>query len=180
MGFLGLHDGYSNTMSNTIKQASGMKTVALTDMLTFLKMQQGERYRAFLVHGPPRCGKTAFARKLASAASGVYLDVLATIAATPELAEQVDVLDARFLKRLALEAAPQGAGLVLVDDFDFLLPIWGDDLSPLIEIIRRVSPPETQATIGFFMQTTPTLEALGLHNSAGQKRILRLDEIQGL
>jgi hypothetical protein len=162
-----------------VDEAAGASRV-LVDMLAFLKTQQAERYRAFLVHGPPRCGKSAFARKLASASSGTYLDVLATVAAVPELAEQVDVLDAGFLKRLALDAANSGAGLVLVDEVDFLLPIWSGDLSPLLEIVRKVSPPETQAIIGFFMQTTPTLESLGLHNSVGQKRILRLDEIQGI
>lgn len=163
-------------MTDATKKA----TAPLVAMSAFLKLQRGERYRAFLVHGPPHCGKSTFARKLASQAGGTYLDVLTTVATNPELAAEVDLLDAARLKRLALDAAPQEAGLVLVDEFDFLLPLWGGDLSPLMEIVRKVSPPETQAILGFFMRTMPIFESLGLHNRAGQNRVLRLDEIQGL
>ena len=167
-------------MSEPTENAAPKQTVPLLDMRAFLEAQRHERYRAFIVHGLPATGKTAFARKAAAMMSGAYIDVLATVAATPELAAQVDILDAGFLKRLALESAGQGANVVLLDEFDFLLPVWGGDLSPLVEIVRKLSVTETQAIIGFVMQTTPALETLTLVNSAGQSRLLRLDEIQGL
>lgn len=39
-------------------------TNSLTDMPAFIEAQRHERYRAFIVHGLPTKGKTAFARKL--------------------------------------------------------------------------------------------------------------------
>lgn len=92
----------------------------------------------------------------------------------------MDTLSPDFLKEIALERAKKGANLVMLDAFDFLLPIWGSEQSHLFEIVRKLSVTETQAVVGFVMQTTPVLESLTLQNSAGQSRILRLDEIRGL
>lgn len=153
---------------------------SLIDMRAFLERQRGERYRAFIVHGPARKGKTTFARKLADVSGGAYIDVLATVAADPALAADVDLLDANFLKRLALEAAAQGAGVIVVDEFDFLMPVWNGDLALLVEIARKLSVSDTQAVIGFVMHTVSALETTTLENSKHQSRVLRLDEIQAL
>jgi hypothetical protein len=149
-------------------------------MHVFLDTQRRERYRAFIVHGPPNKGKSSFARKLAKITGGAYIDVLETVAKSPELAAQVDILDAGFLKGLALEVAEEGTSVILVDEFDFLIPIWAGDLSLLTEVVRKLSVTETQAIIGFVMQTVGALEDLTLKNSVGQSRNLRLDEIRGL
>lgn len=167
-------------MSDTTENALPKAGRPLVEMHAFLAAQRHERYRAFIVHGPPNKGKTTFARKLAAAIGGAYVDVLALVADTPDLASRVDILDAAFIKKLALDAAHQGADVVILDELDFLVPVWGTDLSPLVEIVRKLSVTETQAIIGVVMQTTPTLEALALADSTGQSRILRLDEIQGL
>ena len=167
-------------MSELPQTAPHQEATPLLDMHAFLEAQRHERYRACIVHGPPDKGKTAFARKLVDATNGAYIDVLAKVAGAPELAAQVDILDAGFLKRLALEAAGQGTNVVMVDEFDFLLPLWGGDLLPLVEIVRKLSVTETQAIFVFVMQTTPALETFVLESSAGQSRILRLDEIKGL
>ncbi len=167
-------------MNDTTDNATLEKTTPLLDMPTFLEAQRHERYRAFVVHGSPTQGKTAFARKLVELLGGAYVDVLETVAGSRELSERVDTLSPNFLKEIALERAKQGANLVMLDEFDFLLPIWGSEQSRLFEIVRKLSVTETQAVVGFVMQTTPVLESLTLQNSAGQSRILRLDEIRGL
>lgn len=167
-------------VSEPTETAAPKRAAPLLDMSAFLEAQRHERYRAFIVHSPVGKGKTTFARKVAVATNGAYIDVLATVEGSPELARQVDILDASFLKGLALDAARQGASVVMLDEFDFLLPIWGGDLSALVETVRKLSVTETLATIGFVMQTTTVLETLVLENSTGQSRILRLDEIQGL
>ena len=167
-------------MSETTENAAPKKTAPLVDIHAFLEAQRHERYRAFILHGPPNKGKTAFARKVATMTNGAYIDVLAKVAETTDLSAQVDILDAVFLKGLALDAATKGASVVLLDEFDFLLPVWGHDMGRLTEIVRKLSVTETEAIIGFVMQTTTTLETLTLENSAGHSRILQLDEIQGL
>ncbi len=149
------------------------------DMLEFLATLRGQRYRAFIVHAPPRKGKSTFARALAKAANGAYIDVLATIAADPDLAAKIDVLDPPALKDFALKAA-NDASVVMVDEFDLLLPIWGGDIKQLSEIVRKLSVTETAATIGFIMRTLPAIESLEITTTTGQTRVLSLDEIQAL
>jgi len=152
----------------------------LLDIRAFLEAQRRERFRAFILHGPPLCGKSRFARKLAQSAGGAYVDVLAHVAGSPELSDKVDVLDVPFLKRLAVDAAAgDSAPLVVVDEWDFLLPVWAD-LAPLVEMVRRLSQTETAAVPCFVLQSQPLLDGLSLPNTRGQNRVLRLEEIQRL
>ena len=81
---------------------------------------------------------------------------------------------------MAVEAATPGTDVVLVDEFDFLVPVWGGDVSGLLEMVRKLSVSETQTTIGFVMKTVPAVEAFTLRDRAGNRRILRWDEIQAL
>lgn len=154
----------------------------LLDIRPFVAAQRKERYKAFVVHGPPEkdAERRRFAARLAALESGVYVDVLALVAASPDLAETVDVLDAAFLRQSALDAAAGGAGLVVVDEFDFLLPVWGNDLSGLQQMISILSRTDAPSVFVFAMQTRPALEAWHLTNDLGQSRILPLSSIQSL
>ncbi len=89
------------------------------------------------------------------------------------------MLDAPFLRQIALEAAG-GAGLVVVEEFDFLVPIWGNDLSSLQQMVGVLSRTDTPSVIVFGMQTRPALEAWNLTNDLGQSRVLPLSSIQNL
>src|SRR4051812_29784694 len=109
------------------------------DMRTFVDSIRGERFRGFILHGTPLTGKSIFARKLTELIGGVYIDVLDVVARSPELTAQVDTLEPNFLKMLALDAANAGASLVLLDEFDFLVPVWGGDVGPIVEIARKLS-----------------------------------------
>jgi hypothetical protein len=158
----------------------------LLDIMAFLEAQRRERFRAFVIHGPPLAGKTRFARKLAETTGGIYLDVLAYVTNCPDLAQKVDLLDVPFLKRLSLAVAPpeehQEAGiapLVVVDEFDFLVPIWGD-LEPFIEMVRKLSLTETRGVMAFVLQSRPSLDGLSMPITSGRNRVLRLEEIQNL
>ena len=150
----------------------------LVDMREFVAAQRGERYRSFLVHGPPGSGKSSFARRLAEQAQGEYVDALARVAASPELCARTDTLDVPWLKQLALDAARAGAGLVLIDELDFLVPIWSGDLGPLLELVRGLSVTETHAILGVFTRTRPELEAAIIRTSRGTPRLFRLEELQ--
>jgi AAA+ ATPase superfamily predicted ATPase len=153
------------------------------DMKQFIGRQRGERFATFVIHGRPLTGKTAFARQLAAAIpGGVYLDVLAYVAERPELSRRVDLLDAAELKRLAVAYAREtGAALLLVDEFDFLVHIWGDDLTEFQLLVEKLSSTETQAIIGFVLQTLPQLEEWQLQNkNTRQSRIFKLEEIKAI
>ncbi len=107
------------------------------DMLQFLKEQRRERYRSFVLHGRPLEGKTAFARKLTSIIDGSqYLDVLSYVATHVEFAEIVDLIDAVVLRNIVIQYAREtSATLLLVDEIDFLLHIWGNKLTKFKRVI---------------------------------------------
>jgi len=157
--------------------------VARIDIRQFLQRQQGERYKAFVIHGPPLASKTKFAHKLAEVIpGGVYLDVLRFVTERFELAQQVDMIDAAALQRLVITyAADKGARLLLVDELDFLVPVWGDDLTEFKHMVRSLSVAQTSAVIGFILQTRYELEAWNLPNGANnQNRILHIENILAL
>ena len=157
--------------------------VARIDMRQFLQRQQGERYKAFVIHGPPLASKTTFARKLAELTpGGVYLDMLRYVTERPELAKQVDMIDVATLQRLIIAyAADVSARLLLVDELDFLVPVWGDDLTEFKHMVRTLSAAQTPTIIGFILQTHYELEEWKLPNGANnQNRILRIENIQAL
>ena len=160
----------------------GIANSSLIDFQAFLTQQKAERYRAFLVHDLPREGKTAFAHHLAALCEqAVYLDVLQYIAMEPELARRVDTLDIpRFQSLILSVAAHRHAHLLLVDEFDFLLPIWGESLPAFFHMVEKLSNRQTDAIIGFFLQTHPMMEHWSLFNNARQPRILTLKDIQPL
>lgn len=157
--------------------------VARIDIRQFLRRQQGERYKTFVIHGPPLASKTKFARKLAKVIpGGVYLDLLRYVTERPELAQQVDMIDVAALQHLVITyAANTGARVLLVDELDFLIPVWGDDLTEFKHMVGSLSVAQTPTIIGFILQTRYELEEWMLPNGANnQNRILHIENIQAL
>jgi hypothetical protein len=152
------------------------------DMQHFLAVQRRERYRAFILHGPPLAGKTLFARRLSELfEGGAYWSVLQHVLAHPALAQCVDVLDARALHALVLtQATDLGVQLLLVDEVDFLVHVWDDDMLAFLQMVEKLSSTRLSATIGFVLQTQPALLTWTMTNTYGQSRILPLEAIQAL
>ena len=150
------------------------------NIFSFLLSQRAQRYRSFFLLAPAGKGKTKFAWDLAKVKNGAYIDVLEKVANTPELAKNVDLLNPEFLKTIALEAASADVNLVIIDEFDFLLPVWGQDTSKLIEMVRKLSVVDTDSVICFVMRTIPALEKLQLVNTRGESRTLHLNQIDPL
>ncbi len=155
---------------------------ARLDIRRFLQVQFKERYKAFVIHGPPLIGKTHLARQLAEIVTGgVYLDFLAYVAEHPELAQRIDTLDVASVQKIVVNyASEKGAKLLLVDELDFLIHTWEPDLISFKHMIRSLSVTQTPTTIGFLAQTHPALETWSLLNTERQNRILHVETIQAL
>ncbi|HEX9990484.1 MAG TPA: hypothetical protein VGE45_18645 [Chloroflexia bacterium] len=154
-------------------------SLSRVDIRAFVAIQGRERFKAFIIHGHPLCGKTAFAQKLASVVEGAaYLDLLQYVTERHDLTSSIDTLDVPALQDLVIEYAGQAeATLLLVDDLDFLLHVWGDGLSEFKGMVETLSVTQTPTTIAFIMQTHPELEEWPLQNTRRQSCVLKLEEI---
>ncbi len=148
----------------------------------FLQVQFKERYKAFVIHGPPLIGKTRLARQLVEIVTGgVYLDFLAYVAEHPGLAQRIDTLDVASVQKIVMNyASEKGAKLLLVDELDFLIHTWEPDLTPFKHLVSSLSVTQTPTTIGFLVQTYPALETWFLPNTERQNRILYVETIKAL
>jgi hypothetical protein len=150
----------------------------LLDIRSFVAQQRAERFRAFLIHGDPLSGKTTFARRMAQECGGQYIDVLDLVANDVELCECVDTLDTAWLGEQARAAIDGGASLVVLDEFDWLFPIWGD-LGPFVQMVDRFYT----AAPGVAAWVSLSHRAFGqasLSRADGSSRVLQLGEIAAL
>lgn len=148
----------------------------LLDIRDFLSAMRGERFGSFVVHGGAR-SKSTFARRLAELEGGVYVDVLARVAEDKTLSAQVDLLDEEWLEGLAREAADPTVPLLVLDEWEFLTPIWGDDITPLLQRLARLHLPcvTMWATV-----TRPEVEEAILTRADGESRVLKLEGIRAV
>ena len=151
----------------------------LIDIRRFIAEQRAERFRAFIVHGAPLSGKSRFMREVAKREDGVYMDVLSLIHDDIALSQRVDTLDAAWLEGRVRAAIDEGATFVVVDDFDFLWPIWCDDIAPLLHRIERFYTP-SPAVVTWVMPSHRVLDSAVITRATGASRVLRLNEIAAL
>src|SRR5689334_20466796 len=102
------------------------------DLPVFLRVLRRERYPTAVIHAPPLAGKTTFARRLAQEPGISYLDLLERLATDEKLSARMDQFDVETLRHMLLDcAANVTADVMLVDELDYIIPIWGSDLRPL-------------------------------------------------
>ena len=152
------------------------------DLRQFLTTQGQETYRAFIIHGPARSGKTQLARRMRAVLGAYLLDLQAYFLEHPELAERIDRFRPNDLEKLLLGLeVPEH--IVVVDNIEFLLNTWTRrHLEDLIAVIDRglKSPGLTDKTFLFMVQTNPDIVSHELTNTRGQPRILPLDAFYAL
>ena len=150
----------------------------LIDLPAFLHALRGERQPTVLVHGPPLCGKTRFAQQLAKENGWGYFDVLAALSEHRELAGQIDQFDTPTLRHLLLEV-PSFGDILLVDELDFLFPLWGN-LGSFKELVRTLNVPTGGVAFAFFVQSRPDWESWELLTASRQSRVVEFETIKPL
>ncbi len=153
----------------------------LLDLPAFLRTLRAERRTAMLIHGAPLCGKSRFARQLADKVDGGYLNVLDTLSRRPELSDQIDQFDPSTLRRLVLESVKSAPkDVILVDELDFLFPIWGTNLKPFQDILHDLYNPQRGTAFVFFAQSRPEWETWQLETASRQNRIVPFENLKSL
>lgn len=148
----------------------------LYDPRAYLRTQQQETYRAFIVYAPAMRGKTAWARRLRDELGAYLFDLQQYFAEHPELVKEIDLFEPEDLEELLLGLdVPES--VVVVDNVDFLLNTWTDaDRDHLIGMVERrfKSPGVTNKTFVFMIQEHPRLLRRPLPNSRSQPRVVAL------
>ena len=151
------------------------------DIREYIKTQQQETYRAFIIYGPGMGHKTALARQMA-AQLGVYLfDLQAHFGANPDLAGRINTFGPRDLESLLLKLElPER--VVVVDNLDFLLNTWSNSHKrKFIDMVDiRLKFGVTHKTFIFMIQPDPFIIRHELKNTRGQPRLLPLDSFFAL
>ncbi len=148
------------------------------DLLAFLRTLRGERQPTCLIHGQPLSGKSQFAQELAEQTGWSYLDVLGTLGSQPERAARIDQFQLDDLRDLIL--ATVEADVLLIDDLDFLFPIWVNDVHPFQEFVRTLKHRNRQVAFCFFAHTRRDFEEWTLWTASRASRVLRFDDIRSL
>ncbi len=153
-----------------------------TDLLEFLAHQRTERYRAFIIHGPPMSGKTKLATALVKVTDAHYLDLQARFANDETLAGRIDRFGVEDLKQLLLGLDVRTL-VVAVDNMDFLVNAWSsprkEQFAMLVEKILE-SPAITDKTFVFFLQTDRHVVQRPITNTRHESRILEIAQIKAL
>lgn len=153
----------------------------LLDLPAFLRTLRGERRTAMLIHGAPLVGKSRFARQLAEKIDAGYLNVLETLSRRPELATVIDQFDPSALRLLTVEFAESNPkDVILVDELDFLFPIWGGDLAPFQNMLHDLYNSRRAAAFVFFAQSRPEWDSWQLETSNHQSRVVDFERIKTL
>jgi hypothetical protein len=146
------------------------------DFPAYLQALRGERQPTCVVHAAPLSGLSQFAQALARRPGFGYLDVLGTVADQPELSARLDQFQPNDLGRLIVRLGQ--SDVVLVDDLDFLFPIWGRDIHPFQEMVRSLKHPRLPVALAFFVHTRPEWEQWDLLTAARGSRVLRFENLQ--
>lgn len=146
------------------------------DFPSFLQVLRGERQPTCVVHAAPLSGLSHFTQTLARRSGVSYLDVLGVMAAQPDISARLDQFQPDDLGRLIVSQAQDD--VVLVDDLDFLFPVWGSDVQPFQEMVRRLKHPQRPVAFAFFVHTRPEWEQWELRTAARASRVLRFEDLQ--
>lgn len=147
----------------------------------YLKTQQQETYRAFIIHAPAMSHKTALARAIRDKLGAYLFDLQAHFVARPVLAAKINTFSPRDLENLLLGLdVPEE--IIVVDNADFLLNVWTPrrrrEFVGMVDL--RLKYGVTSKTFVFIIQTDPVIVGHNLKNTRGESRIILLEEFFAL
>lgn len=99
--------------------------MVLLNLKGFIKEQMQERYKHFIIYGPPLYGKTQLVKKIASDFGGLYVDLLKDFYDDHKKKENIDTFGPNKLIDYTRKIFSEET-VVIVDQMDFLLNTWDD------------------------------------------------------
>jgi len=141
-----------------------------------IRRLQLDRRRCFVITGRPGEGKTRLAEQMARRYGGQRLDLLATFAADPTLAGNMDTFTPRRCKKFLQPYA--NGDLILVDEMEFLWHRWDQaEKREFLTILKLWSKP---AFFGVFLPPDVVIESFEMPDQDGRSRIFSLHDLRAI
>lgn len=138
--------------------------------------QLKERYKHFIIFGPPFQGKTKLGKQIAEEKDGLYLDLLLEFQAKQGLKEEIDIFGPEKLKKYIKELKIVNSSFIVIDHMDFLIHTW--DKGQIQEFITFVEMDESNGSYLFIMQDYKILSTIEIKNDKGNKRVINIFDIK--
>ncbi|MHB1463291.1 MAG: P-loop NTPase family protein [Armatimonadota bacterium] len=150
------------------------------DLKQLLHSQLSERYRAVFIQGPAACGKTGYAKRLATSLPAYYCDLLGEFV-QKEDQSTIDLFDTnKLLSRLKHQSTNHK--ILILDNADFLFNTWGDRARREFgETISKLDSIQFPTVLCVFTQEDLAFaDVLYSPTSTGFSRNIRFEDLQAI
>lgn len=146
------------------------------DVFQLVDEQLQERYKNFIIFGPPLKGKSDLAKLISKEKSGIYVDLLSEFQNNQKLKEEIDIFNFEKLKgHIDNIANKNNSRFLIIDHIDFLIHTW--DKTKLQELITFIEMAEKNYCCLFIMQDYKEISKLILINEKGNRRNINIFDI---
>lgn len=146
------------------------------DVFQLIDEQLQERYKHFIIFGPPLKGKSDLAKFISREKSSVYVDFLFEFKNNQKLKEEIDVFNVAKLKIYIDNIANKNnKRLLIIDHIDFLIHTWNK--TQMQELITFIEMGENNYSCLFIMQDYKDISKLILKNEKGRQRNINIFDI---
>lgn len=137
-----------------------------------------ERYKHFIIFGPPMYGKTKLAKHISEIFNGVYIDLLNDFQKDPSKKSIIDIFGPSKLIAYIKGVDCSDKKLMVIDQIDFLLNTWDD--SQFREFLVFVDQNQSELSCMFMMHNYRILERETpiKQNDKGHNRLINIYNIQ--
>ena len=147
----------------------------------FMEEQLKERYKHFIIYGPPMQGKTKLAMRVSELFGGIYIDLLDEFERDNGKKEIIDLFGPAKLIAYVEERALKKdchKKLLVVDQMDFLINTWDDH--QFRELLAFIDQNQSEFCCMFVIHNYRILERETLikDNDKGHNRLINIYSIQ--
>ena len=144
----------------------------------FIAEQLHERYKHFVIYGPPLQGKTKLAKHIAEVFDGIYIDVLKEFQEDVGKKNGIDIFGPSKLITFLNQYSCGAKKLMVIDQMDFLINTW--DENQFREFMAFIDLHQSEVGCMFIMHNYRILERDNpiRENDKGHNRLINIYTIQ--
>jgi predicted AAA+ superfamily ATPase len=144
----------------------------------FIEEQMKERYKHFIIYGPPMQGKTKLAKYISERFNGLYINLLDEFCNDISKKENIDAFGPLKLIDYLKCLFTYNKDLIIIDQIDFLINTWDDN--QLRELISFIDHDQSIFCFLFIMHNYNIFERENAinYNDKGKSRLLNIFQVE--